>query len=261
MCMRLEYNYHTHTVRCGHASGTEEEYIINAIKAGYKELGFSDHMMIRGYSQPHMRGDFDTLKDYVDVLRQLKEKYKDQINIHIGLECEYFPQIKDYYKELVDELGIKYLIIGQHCFMNEEGKICWAFGLSNLEECLEKYTTLLIEGMSTGLFKYVCHPDLFFVRAKCNNPLIEKYSKMICEASIKYDIPLEINLCGARRKIDYDDYSYPSPIFWKIASKYHVKVVIGVDAHNPLEMIYSKKEYAFDIIRRYNLNYMEDYHL
>ena len=33
-------NYHTHTTRCGHAEGTEEEYILTALRCGYKVLGF-----------------------------------------------------------------------------------------------------------------------------------------------------------------------------------------------------------------------------
>ena len=36
-------NYHTHTARCGHAEGTEEEYILTALRCGFKVLGFSDH--------------------------------------------------------------------------------------------------------------------------------------------------------------------------------------------------------------------------
>ncbi len=32
-------NYHTHTPRCHHAGGSEREYIENAIKAGFCELG------------------------------------------------------------------------------------------------------------------------------------------------------------------------------------------------------------------------------
>ena len=27
-------NYHTHTTRCGHAEGTEEEYILTALRCG-----------------------------------------------------------------------------------------------------------------------------------------------------------------------------------------------------------------------------------
>ena len=37
------YNYHTHTARCNHASGTDREYVEKAIEAGYKTLGISDH--------------------------------------------------------------------------------------------------------------------------------------------------------------------------------------------------------------------------
>ena len=36
-------NYHTHTPRCNHAVGSEEEYVQQALKAGIKILGFSDH--------------------------------------------------------------------------------------------------------------------------------------------------------------------------------------------------------------------------
>ena len=40
----MDYNYHTHTTRCHHAEGTDEEYIEVAIKAGMTHLGFSDHL-------------------------------------------------------------------------------------------------------------------------------------------------------------------------------------------------------------------------
>ena len=36
-------NYHTHTPRCGHAIGSERQYIERAIEEGFKVLGFSDH--------------------------------------------------------------------------------------------------------------------------------------------------------------------------------------------------------------------------
>lgn len=36
-------NYHTHTPRCNHAQGSEQEYVDAALSAGLKILGFSDH--------------------------------------------------------------------------------------------------------------------------------------------------------------------------------------------------------------------------
>lgn len=37
-------NFHTHTYRCHHAKGTDRDYVEAAIKAGYTEIGFSDHV-------------------------------------------------------------------------------------------------------------------------------------------------------------------------------------------------------------------------
>ena len=36
-------NYHTHTYRCGHAEGNERDYAEQAVKAGLRTLGVSDH--------------------------------------------------------------------------------------------------------------------------------------------------------------------------------------------------------------------------
>ena len=39
----IKTNWHTHTSRCGHAVGTDEEYVQAAIQGGLTTLGFSDH--------------------------------------------------------------------------------------------------------------------------------------------------------------------------------------------------------------------------
>ena len=39
----MKTNYHTHTTRCMHAVGDDEDYVRSAIKGGFQELGFSDH--------------------------------------------------------------------------------------------------------------------------------------------------------------------------------------------------------------------------
>ncbi|MFR9565822.1 MAG: PHP domain-containing protein, partial [Rikenellaceae bacterium] len=36
-------NYHTHTQRCNHATGSDESYVERAIQGGFSLLGFSDH--------------------------------------------------------------------------------------------------------------------------------------------------------------------------------------------------------------------------
>ena len=60
----IPYCYHTHTYRCGHADGEDEEYVLEAIAAGVRKLGFSDHVMLPNFSQPNVRGDFKEAEGY-----------------------------------------------------------------------------------------------------------------------------------------------------------------------------------------------------
>ena len=88
----MKANYHTHTSLCRHADGLMEEYVLSAIKAGFQELGFSDHTPWKYHSDyiSHMRMRLFEFSDYKKEVLRLKEKYKDQISIKLGLECEYF---------------------------------------------------------------------------------------------------------------------------------------------------------------------------
>ena len=114
---QLLANYHTHTARCHHATGTEEEYIQTALRCGYKVLGFSDHAPWR-YADPdfvsRIRMLPDQLPEYVSTLQGLKEKYADRIRLHIGLEVEYFPAYVDALAEESEKLGIEYWVFGCH---------------------------------------------------------------------------------------------------------------------------------------------------
>ena len=93
--MLQDFNYHTHTYRCGHAIGSDEDYVLAAIKAGYKTLGFSDHAPYRHYPNPRIHMNWDQIDDYLSSIAALKEKYHDQIDIHVGFESEFYPETID----------------------------------------------------------------------------------------------------------------------------------------------------------------------
>ena len=99
-----------------HAGGSDEEYVLAAIKGGYEEIGFSDHSPWRYDSDfvAHMRMSLSQFDDYYSSIMTLKEKYKDQISIKIGLECEYFPKYMKWLKQFVKEKQLDYIIFGNH---------------------------------------------------------------------------------------------------------------------------------------------------
>ena len=47
--MKRVSNYHSHVALCGHAEGTVEDYVLEAIKHNYEEIGISDHAPIPVY--------------------------------------------------------------------------------------------------------------------------------------------------------------------------------------------------------------------
>ena len=74
----LKMNYHTHTRFCD-GSDSPEEIVQEALRLGMECLGFSGHM------DPEIQID---LAEYKRKLRRMQEKYKDQIDILIGLELD-----------------------------------------------------------------------------------------------------------------------------------------------------------------------------
>ena len=236
--MKYKNNYHTHTFRCGHAGEyKDEEYVISAINNGLEVLGFSDHIMLPGISQEGIRGDYSLLDDYIQSINDLKEKYNGELKIYLGFEAEALSDFYDYYKELLNSKKIEYLILGNHSYLGNNQLVSYFMDSEKLYEDLEKYTSLLIDAMSTGLFKYVAHPDLFMKYFKTWDKYLVDVTNRICDASIKYDIPLEINLACCFDRIPNigikEVFKYPYIEFWKIAGSKGCKVILGVDAHKP----------------------------
>lgn len=262
--MEVNFNMHTHTYRCKHATGTDEEYVLSAIKGGIKTLGFSDHAFFPNIVHEGMRGDYSELDGYISSINELKRKYKKEVDIKLGFEIEYQEKFYSFYRFLLKEKGFDFLILGQHLTYDESGKPVYYFRKCNILEGIINYKNDLIEGMKTGLFLYVCHPDLFMNNVTQITPEIEQVCNEICEASVKFNIPLEINLGGVRQrqnKILFTDQvnCYPSDFFWKIASNYHVKCIVGIDAHEPKDLEDSKTiDYAIDFAKKYKLDLITD---
>lgn len=245
-------NYHTHTVRCRHARGAEEEYVQRAIESGLKILGFSDHTpyWFAGEYYSRMRMFRHQLEDYVQVVRNLQKKYADQIQILLGVECEYYPS---YFAETVQHLrdaGIRYMIQGQHWIGDEENEP-YCGSATDSETVLQRFVDQTIEGMKTGLFTYLAHPDL--LNYVGDDESYVRHMARLCKAAKELDMPLEINLLGFRA-----GRNYPDQRFWKLAGETGCKVLLGCDAHTPEDFLdRTAIDKALEMVRKYNLTLLE----
>lgn len=249
----MKYNYHTHTAKCRHASGTEREYIENAIAAGIKVLGFSDHVPypFDGDYYSGFRMFVDQTEEYAMTLAALRDEYKGQIDIKIGYEAEYYPMFFEKLLRLITQYPCDYLILGQHYIENEmTGK--YSGSETEEESYLKGYVDEVSEAMRTGLYTYVAHPDLLNFRGD-SKVYDREYSRLI-ECAVDCGVPLEINLLGIR-----GGRHYPNNRFFELCGKLGAAVCIGSDAHSP-DTVYDGDSYkkALDICEMYQLKLIEN---
>ena len=232
----IRTNLHGHTFRCHHATGADEDYIQAALAAGFTEIGFSDHAPFRPTPesrQSNYRVQVEDCPDYFASLRALREKYRDQITIHIGFEMEYYPDQFDAMLRFVKEAGAEYLVLGQHALGNElEGAPFSGWPTEDPKQ-LDRYCALLTEGLETGAFTYPAHPDL--INFVGDPGVYEKTMRSMIRRVKDLGYPLELNRLGLHEGRDY-----PRDDFWRIAGEEGARCVIGLDAHSP--DVYSDKD-------------------
>ncbi|OCN03822.1 hypothetical protein A4S06_04455 [Erysipelotrichaceae bacterium MTC7] len=224
------FNYHTHTVRCGHAVGDDEEYIKHAIQAGFKTLGFSEHLGYDGWDDPQERIPFLEVDAYFQRMYELKEKYKDQIDLRVGVEFEFFEDQLAYLKDVKQRCD--YMIVGQHARNFDH---YYDHGCN--DEDVDFMAEQVIRALDEKLTKYVAHVDYFMLGKDDFNSRNAQAIARICDAVNRNDAILELNLKGMKygKKIYPTgmQYMYPHYDVFKIIADKGCKVVFGYDAHHP----------------------------
>ena len=250
----MKVNLHTHTTRCYHAEGADEEYVLAAIEAGFDKLGFSDHTPFP-YQDGFFNGDkmgMDQLDGYLSSVEGLREKYAGQIEILLGLECEAVEEFFPFLEKMRER--VDYLILGNH----GDKRIQGFFGRLNKPEQLWNYLKCAIKGMETGLFLYMAHPDIMFFAYPQFDETARQVSVELCRAAKRLNIPLEYNLYGVAKGKPADGLGYPCCEFWEIAAQEGVKAVIGVDAHAPYRLLEADMEKAKRVLDGLGIEVIED---
>lgn len=231
----MKVNYHTHTALCRHASGEMKDYVEKAIEAGIEKLGFSDHAVqfYDGDFVSGMRMRPDQAEWYVKEAKRLSEEYKNDIQIFVGFEAEYFPSVFHRLQSFCRDFGVDYLIMGQHCLTYEPTTVHWSGWGTSDPALLKTYVDEVLEGLSTGSFTYLCHPDMFGFSG--DEDVYDEECTRLCKGANSYGIPIEINLLGLR-----DGRHYPCDKFFKIASENGCSFVLGCDAHDPSSLTDAK---------------------
>lgn len=261
----MRANYHTHTPRCKHALGNSIfEYANKAYEGGLEILGFSDHAPFPDYDFGN-RMDYVELQDYFAEVDKVKEMYQDKMQVYKGLEIEYLPkycQGQNYYEYLLTKCNCEYLLLGEHFFVDKTNTMHNIYTLDD-QELILSYAKALADGMKTGYFAIVAHPDLFGVHNFPWNDIYDKACDLIIDTALATNTILEFNANGFRRGIekrcDEVRYMYPWSHFWNNVKDSGVRVIIGSDSHNPTEIVDSAIDIAESTLKELGITPIDEF--
>ncbi len=240
-------NYHTHTTYCD-GKNTPEEMIQSAIKNGMAEIGFSVHSPMDFECSWAIKKE--KLDDYKAELLSLREKYKDQIKVYIGIEQDYFSTIPTNDFDYV--IGSVHYIYknGEYLALDlsaDEMKdnIKKHYGGDALAYC-EDYYDLVSDVYNKTHCHIIGHFDLItkfnerLPLIDTNAPRYKKAVKKALDSLFKSPAIFEINTGAISR--GYRTCPYPQEEIMDIIAESGKPFVINSDSHNVESIAFGIKE-------------------
>lgn len=236
--------YHSHCYFCDGAL-TPEDYIMSAIQKGFAALGFSSHAPVHFYTSWNMKAE--KLLEYLQLIGELKEKYRGKIQIYSGLETDYYPGCRDY-RGLP---GLDYNIGSIH-FIHDDKTDRYmpmdgtaeqfletrddVFG-GNIQALIERFYELTMIMVETQTPDIVGHLDVLKKNntgSRFFNESESWYRNIVIrtlETIKKHDCIVEINTGGIAR--GYTTEIYPSRWILELMREMDIPAMINSDAHHP----------------------------
>ncbi|UOF90482.1 histidinol-phosphatase [Fodinisporobacter ferrooxydans] len=233
----MKFDMHTHHERCGHAAGGIREYVEAAIAAGLTVIGISDHSPYFGEEEDHPKPNVAMAKSefplYIREVLQIKDMYKDAIEVLLGIESDFFPDYADIYREVYQKYPFDYIIGSVHVSGGKSifNRRRWT-GLTEEQLIKEKqlYYDLIQRSAKSRMFDILGHIDAM----KANYPTFVDIKKDIVDQTLQViaacDVAIEVNTSGKTKRCGG---WYPSDETLERALFYGVKVTFGSDAHDP----------------------------
>lgn len=232
-----DVNLHTHTVYCD-GKDTPEELVKQAVEQGFVAFGFSGHEY-SVHDTDFCMSKEDTQGYIRDVLK-LREQYKDQLTIYLGIERDYFGEI--------DEFSYDYVIGSLH-YVEKDGVLMTVdYTPETMEEnvakyfggdyrgYVERYYEILSDVVEKTKADIVGHFDLI-TKFNEGNRYFDEEADWYKEAALKAlhkvaeTKPIfEINTGAMAR--GYRSRPYPAAFILEEIDRLGCSVILNSDCHN-----------------------------
>lgn len=248
--MVITTNYHTHCHFCD-GKGDPEEYVTAAIAQGMTALGFSCHAPVpfpTTYTMPVER-----FAGYVSRIKALRERYRERIQIYLGLEVDFVPGIQTFQTAFYGSPDLEYAIGSVHYVDHDAEGNPWPIDAEDstfqhgittvyggdVRPAVERYYALIRHMVRERSHQVVGHLDVI----KKNNyhhkyfTEEEPWYQAAIEATLaviaEHSWIVEVNTAGLTKPAAA---MYPSIAILKQCKARNIKIMINSDAHTPQDL-------------------------
>lgn len=245
---------HVHTPFCPHGTTDElEAYVEQAIKENFDSLTFTEHAPLPlGFKDPtpseNSAMKLVDIDSYISEIQSLKDKYRNHITIHTGLEVDYIKEFEKETTQFLNKYGkfIDDSILSVHFLKLDEQFFCMdydekTFGLmidvaGSLQNLHSMYYRELIHSINSDLGN-------FKPRRIGHITLVNKFQKIypvtfptestilnVLQAIKEQKLEIDFNVAGLRK--EYCGETYPGEWIAKMAKKQKIPLIYGSDAHS-----------------------------
>lgn len=253
----ISFDNHIHTTNSKDGESSMEENVKEAIKKGFRQICFTDHMDFEKFTDTDMNEDFFNYERYKHEYEELKRKYFGKIDIKMGIELGLQPEIKDEVTNFLKGKRFDFIIGSLHYPNSYDIYLPNTpfFRGKTQQEAYHKYFEEVLKTIRTykDEFDVFGHLDYVIRYGNFDNPIIKyaDYQNILDEILmelIKRNKGIEINTSGYNHNLNAPNPSYEIiKRFKQLGGKY---LTIGSDAHEASELGQN-----FEIVNR-NLQHM-----
>lgn len=245
----LKSNYHSH---CNFCDGRDsmEAFVKYAIILGLKKYGFSSHAPLSFHTSWNMIDrDFEA---YKSEFTRLKMKYKNEIDLYLGLEIDYIDALSGPNDEYYQQMKLDYAIGSVHYLNKMQNGNYWSIdgsfeefkaGLNelfdgNIQLATKRFFEVTNKMIGAGGFDIVGHLDKitlhgtsfsdFDIRADWYKTLFFETLDVIKQKRII----VEVNVKSFYEK----NLVFPDSIYFEQLKAFDIPLVVNSDCHHPTKI-------------------------
>ncbi len=241
-------NYHSHTQYCD-GRATIQEFVDAAILQGFSAWGVSPHCHLPMQLNSHCAMKAGSLELYVKEMTRLKELYKNEIRLLMGIEADYIDKDFNPSSDYFQSVGFDYIIGSVHllrspqtselldidCPISLFEKSVKNHFSGSLQKLIEAYYSAKCAMIEAGGFTFLGHADKVSANASLlsSNVTSKLWYRDLMEEFLvlcaKSNTVLEINT-----KAYYSHgIFFPDRRNFKRMEELGIRVIINSDTHRP----------------------------